>query len=97
MSESISDSIIERHDITSSVTHVRWEPGNGTTYDMVITRLPPGVASATNIVNVYGYGAVWMGDPRTLRAGYLREKMPLLSYPDSDEIVKMVRHIMLGK
>ncbi|KKN69112.1 hypothetical protein LCGC14_0444010 [marine sediment metagenome] len=90
---SVQEGIVEIKYLSTTVTRVVYE-AIGTRYDVIFTWLPDGFASAKWIVNIYGFGALWLGNVVSLEAGYLREKMPLLNHADAKEMVRLIRHVL---
>ena len=89
----VEEGIVEKKHLTTTVTRVVYE-AIGTRYDVIFTWLPAGFASAKWIVNIYGFGALWLGNVVSLEVGYLREKMPLLTHADAKEMVRLIRHVL---
>lgn len=90
---SVQEDIVKRKNISTNVTRVVYE-AIGTSYDVIFTWLPAGFASARWIINIYGFGTLWLGSMAGLEAGYLREKMPLLTDADAKEMVRLIRHVL---
>ena len=90
---SVQEGIVDRKYLSTTVTRVVYE-AIGTRYDVIFTWLPPGFSSAKWIVNIYGFGALWLGNVVSLEVGYLREKMPLLTEADAKEMVRLIRYVL---
>ncbi len=91
---SVEEGIVEKKHLTTTVTRVVYE-ALGTRYDVIFTWLPTGFASAKWIINIYGFGAMWLGgNVVSLGTGYLREKMPLLTDADATEMVRLIKHVL---
>ncbi len=89
----VEEGIVERKHLSTTVTRVVYE-AIGTHYDVIFTWLPDGFASAKWIVNIYGFGALWLGNVVSLSMGYLREKMPLLTEADAKEMFRLIRYVL---
>lgn len=90
----IEEGIVERKYLSTTVTRVVYE-AIGTRYDVIFTWLPDGFASAKWIINIYGFGALWLGgNVVSLGTGYLREKMPLLTEADAKEMVRLIKYVL---